>query len=284
MGYVLKKDQLKAALAEAASLEDQPPFELLPSDLKLTEEIMALPTLAPLLATGDGGKLPPPNENGELVLESPGGGRYIVPPEYLPLVSFVAGHSGAFAQDASLQLLQNFFNWLRDLIGDLVSRKASLRKQIEDILNNADSIYEVFRKQVLTMQKDHDDNFVNFVLAIPDLFVYLCRLLSDCSIDRRAKAELVLALVYLVSPVDFLPELVIPPPYGFIDDIGVVIYFLRRSMRDGYVDRDAFERNWPGDPAFIDDIDNWWSAILAVIDEHVIESIAKSLRRKTKKS
>ncbi|MCC2636571.1 MAG: hypothetical protein K0Q68_290 [Moraxellaceae bacterium] len=283
MGYVLKADQLKFAIAETSSFDSQPPYEFMPGDEELTREILESPSILALLPSGDGGALPPSGADGEMVLESPDGRRYFVPPRYQPLVSIVALHSGAFAQDASLQILQKFFDYLRDLLGWIMTRKASLRTQVEDILKDADSIYESFRLQVHGMQKQHDDHIISLVLLIPDLFVYLCRLFADKDVDRRAKGELILALVYLVSPVDILPEAIIPPPYGFLDDIGIVLYFLRRSMRDGYVDRAAFERNWPGDPGFLDAMEEWWQTILTVLDEHFIESIVKAVRGRTKK-
>jgi uncharacterized membrane protein YkvA (DUF1232 family) len=70
----------------------------------------------------------------------------------------------------------------------------------------------------------------------------LKRLLEDDRVPRRAKVLLLLAIPYLASPIDLIPDFI--PVLGQLDDAVLVALVLRRVVRAA--GRDVVEELWPG--------------------------------------
>jgi uncharacterized membrane protein YkvA (DUF1232 family) len=70
------------------------------------------------------------------------------------------------------------------------------------------------------------------------------RLRADPRVPFKAKAAVVLAGLWVVSPVDLLPEFL--PVIGPLDDVVVVALALRYAARR--VPREVLVEAWPGDP------------------------------------
>ena len=83
---------------------------------------------------------------------------------------------------------------------------------------------------------------------VPDCVTTVRRLRRDPRVPRRAKVAVVLAGLWLLSPIDLLPEFL--PVIGPLDDVLVVALALRYAARR--VPRDALEEAWPGDPRVLD--------------------------------
>ena len=84
--------------------------------------------------------------------------------------------------------------------------------------------------------------------ALPDLVRLMARLAADPVLPRSAKVALAAAVVYLLSPIDLIPDFV--PFVGYLDDA-----LLAAVMLDGvlnYVDRAVVLRYWPGSPQSLD--------------------------------
>jgi uncharacterized membrane protein YkvA (DUF1232 family) len=80
------------------------------------------------------------------------------------------------------------------------------------------------------------------VRFLPDCIVLLKRLLRDDRVPRRAKVVLGLLVVYLVTPLDLVPDFI--PVAGQLDDailVAVAIAYVARSAG-----RDVIEELWPG--------------------------------------
>lgn len=80
---------------------------------------------------------------------------------------------------------------------------------------------------------------------IPDMVVLFKRLLGDKRVPRRRKALLWLTVVYLVLPIDLVPDFI--PVAGQLDDAIVVALVLRWMLRG--VDPVVLDELWPGPPA-----------------------------------
>ena len=65
---------------------------------------------------------------------------------------------------------------------------------------------------------------------------------------RRAKAAIAFAGLYVLSPIDLIPEFV--PVIGPLDDVVVVALSLRYAARR--VPRDVLDEAWPGDRRVLD--------------------------------
>lgn len=79
---------------------------------------------------------------------------------------------------------------------------------------------------------------------VPDVVRLIQRLARDDSLPRGVRWRLSALLVYLVLPIDLVPDFV--PVIGYADDAVVVALALRSVVR--VAGPEAIERHWPGSP------------------------------------
>jgi len=82
---------------------------------------------------------------------------------------------------------------------------------------------------------------------IPDCVTAVRRLRKDPRVPRRAKVAIVVAGIWVASPIDLIPEFI--PVLGPLDDIVVVALALRYAGRQ--MPREVILEAWPGDPRLI---------------------------------
>lgn len=82
---------------------------------------------------------------------------------------------------------------------------------------------------------------------LPDAVTMVRRLRRDPRVPRRAKVAVVLAGLWVASPVDLIPEFL--PVIGPFDDVVVVALALRYAGRQ--VPREVLLEAWPGDPTLL---------------------------------
>jgi len=82
---------------------------------------------------------------------------------------------------------------------------------------------------------------------IPDCVTTVRRLRGDPRVPRRAKVAVALAGLWLLNPVDLIPEFL--PIIGPLDDVVVVALALRYAARQ--VPRQVLLDAWPGDPGLV---------------------------------
>ena len=76
---------------------------------------------------------------------------------------------------------------------------------------------------------------------VPDCVVLVRRLLGDPRVPRGARLALGALLLYLVSPIDLVPDFI--PIAGQLDDAILVALVLRRVLRG---DGELVRAHWPG--------------------------------------
>ena len=79
---------------------------------------------------------------------------------------------------------------------------------------------------------------------LPDCVTAMRVLRRDPRVPRRAKVAVVIAMVWVLSPIDLIPEFL--PVIGPLDDIIAVALLLRYAGRS--VPRPVLLAAWPGDP------------------------------------
>ncbi|MFI5834215.1 YkvA family protein [Micromonospora sp. NPDC051300] len=82
---------------------------------------------------------------------------------------------------------------------------------------------------------------------VPDCLTTVRRLRRDPRVPRRARIAIVVAGVWLASPIDLIPEFL--PVIGPLDDIVVVALALRYAGRQ--VPRQVLLDAWPGEPRLL---------------------------------
>ena len=80
---------------------------------------------------------------------------------------------------------------------------------------------------------------------VPDCAVLFARLMRDERLPRRRRAVAAAAALYLLSPIDLVPDFL--PIAGQADDAVIVAITLRWLVRSGGAP--ALERLWPGPDA-----------------------------------
>jgi uncharacterized membrane protein YkvA (DUF1232 family) len=83
---------------------------------------------------------------------------------------------------------------------------------------------------------------------IPDCVTTVRRLRKDPRVPRRAKIAIVIAGVWVASPLDLIPEFI--PVIGPLDDIVVVAIALRYAGRQ--MPREVLLAAWPGQPRLLE--------------------------------
>ena len=86
--------------------------------------------------------------------------------------------------------------------------------------------------------------------ALPDVARMTSRLVTDPVLPRAAKIALAAAAVYLLSPIDLLPDVV--PFLGYLDDALLVSVIVDGIVN--HVDRALVVKYWPGTIASLDKI------------------------------
>jgi uncharacterized membrane protein YkvA (DUF1232 family) len=85
-------------------------------------------------------------------------------------------------------------------------------------------------------------------LLVPNLVLLFKDLAGDPAVPRGPKIALAIGVVWLISPIDLLPEFL--PVLGPLDDAVVAALVLRYLVRRA--GPDVVRRHWRGDPATLD--------------------------------
>lgn len=80
------------------------------------------------------------------------------------------------------------------------------------------------------------------VRLVPDVIRLLRRLIADLSVPLAVRWSLIALLVYLLSPIDLVPDVI--PVLGYADDAIAVALVLRFAIARAGVER--IEQHWPG--------------------------------------
>jgi len=99
-------------------------------------------------------------------------------------------------------------------------------------------------KKWLDEKKTTDNRWAEYILLAPDFFHLLTKLTLDPDVPASKKVKLAGIIAYFISPLDFLPEILLGP-IGYLDDIALTAYVLNDILNE--VDPKIIQRNWAGD-------------------------------------
>jgi uncharacterized membrane protein YkvA (DUF1232 family) len=112
-------------------------------------------------------------------------------------------------------------------------------------------VYDRLRSQVVEPEPGDSSGIRDLLLLLPDLAVLLFRLMRDDRVPVGSKAIAVFGIAYLVSPIDFMPALLLGP-VGLIDDLIVIGAVLSRMLNQ--VHPDVVRSHWSGQGDALDAI------------------------------
>ena len=93
----------------------------------------------------------------------------------------------------------------------------------------------------------------DYLTTLPDFAYLVCKLMLDPDVPSSRKLDLGLALLYVLSPLDFVPDSF--PLLGKIDDVYAILVSVAKLLRS--TDRNIILRHWLGDPETIDTVSAW---------------------------
>lgn len=128
------------------------------------------------------------------------------------------------------------------------------------------SEFKDFYDTLIENLEGYDGEYAYFINCGPNLFNLLCNLLSQKEISREMRLEISAAIAYYVAPDDIIPE-EIYGPYGYIDDIFIAVYVLRKVAKEfGY---DLLQDLWNHDTNVEEVMDDCYSNSLDLLEDKV---------------
>lgn len=128
------------------------------------------------------------------------------------------------------------------------------------------SEFKDFYDTLIENLEGYEGEYAYFINCGPNLFNLLCDLLSQKEISRELRLEISAAIAYYVAPDDIIPE-EIYGPYGYIDDIFVSVYVLRKVAREfGY---DFLQNLWKHETDVKEVMDDCYDNSLELLEDKV---------------
>jgi uncharacterized membrane protein YkvA (DUF1232 family) len=97
---------------------------------------------------------------------------------------------------------------------------------------------------LLFMFRPRDEPLGELVRVVPDLLRLVRNLIRDRDVPFGARLALIVLLVWLISPIDLIPEFI--PVLGPLDDVVVAVLVLRYVRRR--VGLEELRQRWAGTP------------------------------------
>ncbi len=103
------------------------------------------------------------------------------------------------------------------------------------------------------------------LMLLPNLALFIGRLMKDPQVPVAGKVVLAGAAVYLASPVDLVPDFI--PVIGYLDDLVVAAMVLDALF--GSVERKVLFAHWPGEPETLERTARTAATIAAFVPRRV---------------
>lgn len=132
-------------------------------------------------------------------------------------------------------------------------------------------IFKDFSDTLKENLSSFEDDYASFIDCGPNLFILLCDLLDDKRIGKKSRLEIGAAISYFVVPNDVIPE-EIYGPYGYVDDIFVSVYVLRKIAENyGY---GFIQETWKYENDVKDVMDECYDRSLEMLEDKVYPILA----------
>lgn len=281
-----KGDQLSQLIIQLDFLDDYNSIDFSDIDLNRIEQILSNGPASQFLPPPNHDfkkDMPSKNTNGDLVYEI-NGSTFVVPNAYVPLVEFAffrfGGETGMVALPEN-NIFELIWTYIQQVVNWAISLEKSLYGQVYDLLKEVD----VYHQQMLIDLQNLGENYGDHPLykeleILPDVYRYCSKILNSPGVSPKHKAEICLGFLYLISPIDFIPEGIINHPIAFCDDLAIMLLLMKKGIELGYVNPKMVERFWQGDKDFIENLNLHYDQIQSYLGVEFIESIWDYLNEK----
>jgi uncharacterized membrane protein YkvA (DUF1232 family) len=117
---------------------------------------------------------------------------------------------------------------------------------------------------------------VEYVMAVPDVFVLLLRLIASPSVARKTKLMLAAVVAYIVFPFDTMPEGLLGPG-AFIEDLVLAVYAITRIIDERGAD--FVRKYWSGDKDILDLVTKVSSGAQTILNKKIFTGVSKIFER-----
>jgi uncharacterized membrane protein YkvA (DUF1232 family) len=108
-------------------------------------------------------------------------------------------------------------------------------------------------------------------MVIPNLVVLIGRLSMDKRVPWDTKATLLAGAAYIVSPIDFVPDVI--PGLGQVEDLLVAVLLLDGILNE--IDPDIIREHWNGDTVTLERLRGIVNSIMKFVPEFLRETVVK---------
>ena len=140
--------------------------------------------------------------------------------------------------------------------------------------NLQEKVVPKLRNKILNWVKEHDGGvtkeITDLIMALPDLLSLSFKLLKEQRVPAELKLKITLAVAYVVSPVDLIPE-ALGGVLGFVDDtlaMAVLIAGLVEEIPD-----EVIRDNWSGRPDILELIINGKDLLSKMLPANIAEKL-----------
>lgn len=150
---------------------------------------------------------------------------------------------------AEIGLLRRLLNGFLEALKRLFKAAKAVGRAIMEVLRDPDAFYLRLRGEVTDFLGRHEaGGLAQILLFLPDLFRLYVRVLVDKRVSLDVKRDLLLALGYLIVPLDLIPEALLGP-IGYTEDTfflaGTVLQLTDRNA----VSERLLQEHWAGEPS-----------------------------------
>ena len=135
-----------------------------------------------------------------------------------------------------------------------------------------EDFYKKIRAQIADFLEKKNFKYADILLLAPDFFHLMVKLSLDKRVAQEKKVKLVAAILYFISPLDFLPEMIFGP-IGYMDDLALAAYVLNDFINTG--DLDILYEHWAGESDILASIQN----VLTVADHYLGKGLWQRIKR-----
>ncbi len=136
--------------------------------------------------------------------------------------------------------------------------------------------YKRLRSKVNNYTKKHPNSkFISYLVAAPDFFHLLCKLIIDNRVPLKNKLYIAATILYFTSPLDLISDLI--PGIGITDDVIIAVSVIK-SLLDS-VDDEVIKELWAGDGDVIDQLQELLSLADSVVGKGLIGKIKAFLSK-----
>lgn len=152
----------------------------------------------------------------------------------------------ATLKNQSKSAIRRIFEAILSFIKKIIESARSAVDQAWRVLRNPDELYLRLRGEVAELARTSDvGRVIDVLLLVPDLFRLFARLMFDERVSLATKGDVLLAIAYLIVPIDLLPESILGP-IGYLDDAAILASQLAGFVDGRSIHPDLLREHWSG--------------------------------------